>query len=658
MCGIAGIFNTSSNHIVEPDVLQKMIASIHHRGPDESGIYLDDHIGLAHARLSIIDLENGIQPISNEDETLWIIYNGEVFNYDELKKGLKKSGHQFKTQTDTEVILHLYEEKGAGCLDLLNGQFAFAIWDPGKHELFLARDRAGIRPLFYSSQNGRFIFASEMKAIMQVPYFRRQINHEAINQVFTFWTTMNSTTPFTGIQSLGPGQYMKISKRGQTIQTWWQLPFVSRSEQNNASLNDTIEQANTLLSDAVKIRLKADVPVGGYLSGGLDSSTTTFKIIESGQDNLQTYGIRFKNENFDEGRYQSLMNTMLGTRHHNITISDKEIADYFQQAVYYSEMPLLRTSPIPLMLLSNQVKKNKMKVVLTGEGADEIFGGYNLFRETKARLFWSRQPDSTWRNLLIKKLYPYIFGDNASNLMMNFFAQNLKNTADPLYSHRIRWHNTSKSKQFFSESLKADHTLSLDDLFIGTLPDNFHTWDYLSKAQYLEMTIFMSNYLLSSQGDRMAMANSVEIRIPFLDHRLMEFACQLPAKWKIRGMDEKYLLKRTMANHLPAQISKRAKQPYRAPISNTLLKQNWAKELLSEAHLKEVNLFDPAKVALLIKKIKNRAEISEIDGMTITGILTTQSLHHQFIQNKPAISNKFQQPNLVIDRRSAMEIAA
>ena len=651
MCGIAGILNLNTGQEVTPDLLQGMIAAVHHRGPDESGIYVDDSIGLAHARLSIIDLSAGPQPICNESKSLWIIYNGEVYNYTELREWLVQKGHRFKTRTDTEVILHLFEEKGADCLASLNGQFAFAIWDARKKELFLARDRVGIRPLFYSQWNGQFIFASEMKSIMQVPGFPREINPHAINQIFTFWTTLPGDTPFKNIESLNPGQFMTVSAKGTHIQTWWEPPFVQASECSTEPLSTLIEKADDLLSNAVKIRLKADVPVGTYLSGGLDSSSILYKVQQNEHASLKTFGIRFDHKDYDEGSYQQTVARQLNTDHHEIMVSNEMVASSLWDTIYHCEMPLLRTSPVPLYLLSDLVFQNGMKVVMTGEGADEIFGGYHIFRENKVRRFWSRQPESSWRPLLIQKLYPYIFKHSRPGMFTAFFGQHLLNTEDPFYSHAIRWNNAQKNRQFLSPDQRALKTDDQMDQLEQLLPASFNKWDALSKAQWLEITLFMSNYLLSSQGDRMAMAHSVEIRLPFLDHRLVEFACQLPAQWKIRGLKEKYLLKKMMATKLPDTVARRTKQPYRAPISRELITDERHQTLLSEEYLKNTQLFDGKKVALLQKKVRSRENITEIDGMALTGILTAQILHHQFIENRPVISQKGNRADFIIDRR-------
>jgi len=394
MCGIAGIINLKQPQPITPDALKRMVSIQRHRGPDESGAYLDDYIGLAQARLSIIDLGGGTQPIHNEDKSLWIIYNGEVFNYPELREKLVKLGHKFYTSSDTEVILHLFEEKGVECLNELNGQFAIAIWNSNNKTLFLARDRVGIRPLFYTIQNERLYFASEIKSIFANNEITRSLDPQSLDQVFTFWTTLPEKTIFNDINELPPAHYMVLSEKGISTNCYWQLPFSKNSQQSNRKVEDLVHEVSETFMDAVKIRLRADVPVGSYLSGGLDSSGITETVKNNFNNELRSFGIRFENEDYDEGSYQNEMVDYLKVNHSEITASNSDIGSNLEDVLWHTEKPLLRTGPIPLYLLSNLVNQNGYKVVLTGEGADEIFGGYNIFKEAKIRKFWAKDPDS------------------------------------------------------------------------------------------------------------------------------------------------------------------------------------------------------------------------------------------------------------------------
>jgi len=433
-----------------------MAGALNHRGPDETGIFLDDSIGLGHTRLSIIDLSGGSQPIHNEDETLWIIFNGEIFNYLELKEGLIEREHRFYTSSDTEVILHLFEDNGSSCLSMLNGQFALAIWNSVSKELFLARDRMGIRPLHYVVHDHRLIFASEIKSIFMNEEVPRKIDPIAIDQIFTFWTTLPGRTVFQGIQELSPGHFLVARDGAITIRKYWDIPFSQPGEQLDWPVERICGEIQDLLDDAIRIRLRADVPVGCYLSGGLDSSGITSLVKNKFNNRLRTFGIRFEQGEFDESKYQDCMIDALKSEHTDLRATNDTIGATFPDVVWHCEKPLLRTAPVPLFMLSKAVRDNGFKVVLTGEGADEVFGGYNIFRETLVRKFWARQPSSRLRPLLIGKLYPYIFNDpRLKNTLQAFFAKGMEQTEDPVYSHLIRWENTSRAKVFFSDDLAA-----------------------------------------------------------------------------------------------------------------------------------------------------------------------------------------------------------
>lgn len=641
MCGIAGTFTFSGQTSATPESIGRMVAVMRHRGPDEAGIYLDDRVGLGHARLSIIDLSGGTQPIHNEDRSLWIVYNGEVFNYIELREELLQAGHRFYTDTDTEVILHLYEQYGAECVHRLNGQFAFAVWDPGRQELFLARDRVGIMPLFYTRTNEAFHFASEIKALFTNPQLSREIDRAGLAQVFTFWTTLPGKTVFAGVHELPPGHHMLVSPGQTRVRRYWDFPFCVPAEQLDWPVADICDHVRELLLDAIRLRLRADVPVGCYLSGGLDSSILATLVARNFNSTVRTFGIRFSEAAFDEGHYQQQMVSFLGTPHAELEADNELIGHALAEVVWHCEKPLLRMGPVPLFLLSGLVRDSGFKVVLTGEGADEVFGGYNIFREAKVRAFWARNPGSRFRGLLIGRLYPYIFTNPRMRaLQQSFFATGLENSDDPLFSHRLRWDTTAKTALLLADAPALQQRCGADlAAFAGDLPEGFQHWDYLSKAQYVESKIFLSNYLLSSQGDRVAMAHSLELRVPYLDHRLIEFMGRVPAVLKIPGLNEKYLLKESFRATVPADIVARPKNPYRAPIAQSLLSPAVAaqcRDLLSDAALKRSNLFDTQRLRRFQKKIDSARNISETDNMAIVGVISAQMLHDQFVARAPA----------------------
>lgn len=618
-----------------------MIAMARHRGPDEAGIYVDDHVGLGHARLSIIDLSGGSQPLGNEDGTIWVVFNGEIFNYRELRRELESRGHRFKTSSDTETIAHAYEEYGHRCLEHFNGQFAFALWDARSRELFLARDRLGIRPLFYTIRDGRFIFASETKSIGAHPGVQLELDPVALDQIFTFWVAISPRSVFKGVMEVPPAHYLVV-RDGQTrLERYWQLDFPEQGAESDKSIDSLAEELREALIESTRLRLRADVPVGAYLSGGLDSSVITTIIKNYTDAPLITFSIRFEDGRYDEGQYQNELVEHLETRHREAECVGDDIADVFPEVIWHTENPILRTAPAPLFLLSKLVRQSNIKVVLTGEGADEFLGGYNIFKEAKIRRFWARYPESKWRPLLLQKLYPYLAQSptRAKYYWQEFFRAGLDQTELPYYSHLLRWGNTAKLKALFSDSLQAavgahDSMPELEAI----LSQRIDQWSPLSRAQYVEVCTFLSGYLLNSQGDRMAMAHSVEGRFPFLDHHVLELCSRIPAKYKLRGLDEKYILKRSMEREIPQCIVRRAKQPYRAPDSPCFFGRNtpdYVRELLSENRVQQTGLFDHESVSRLVRKCERKSgqPLSARDDMALVGVLSAQLLHHHFVES-------------------------
>ncbi|BHH86266.1 asparagine synthetase B [Desulforhopalus sp. 52FAK] len=620
-----------------------MIHPVTHRGPDGFGFFSDRNVGLAHARLSIVDLEGGWQPISNEDRSLWIVFNGEIFNYPELREGLLKRGHIFITQSDTEVILHLYEEKGVNCLNDLNGQFAIAIYDSNKQSLFLARDRMGIRPLFYTTYDGSFYFGSEIKSLFcassSIP---REIDPRVMSEIFTFWSPTGEETIFTGVQQLLPGHYMEVSASGvEAPQSYWSLPFCP-DDPGVLSEQEYAEGLRELLIDSVRLRLRADVQVGAYLSGGLDSSAIT-SIIKNYTDNpLKTFSVTFKDKIYDESQEQNSMVDYLGTDHHRVACSYNDIATAFPEVIWHTEAPILRTAPTPLFLLSKLVRQNNYKVVLTGEGADEVLGGYDIFKEAKIRAFIQSQPNSQLRPQLLKRLYPYLAlsPTRSAEYAQKFFATDA-DIHDPFFAHRPRWKTTKGTHLFFTAEIlerasKAPNCLS-------HLQENLLGLDFFNRAQYVECKVLMANYLLSSQGDRMAMANSVEGRFPFLDHRVVEYAGRIPSKYKMKVLNEKNILKQAVSDILPGSILKRKKQPYMAPDTSSFFtdaEPDYLEYYLSESLIKEAGLFKHKNVEKLIKKCRKKGRQGFKENMAFVGILSSQILYEKMIKNFAIVTPK------------------
>ena len=639
MCGIAGYIGFEALDSVDRErILSKMLTRISHRGPDESGLFLSPKANFGNVRLSIIDLASGQQPLCNEDGNLWIAYNGEVFNYIELRELLIKKGHKLRTHCDTEVVLHLYEEFGPSCLNMLNGQFAIAIWNIKKEELFLARDRVGIRPLFYSRHQNNLIFGSEIKSIFEFPGVERSISEHSLKQIFTFWTTITPDTVFKGIKELPPGHFGIYSKGEFKISQYWTLNFTGNKNTYKGTIEDAKNQLDSLFTDSIKLRMRADVPVAAYLSGGLDSSVTTSYIKKLFPTALNTFSIGFEDKDYDETGFQNEVADYFKTEHHTIKFYNSDVGDLLEKVIWHSEIPLLRAGPIPMFKLSKLVRDNNIKVVVTGEGADEALGGYNIFKEALIREFWSKFPDSKIRPLLLRKLYPYIphLKDANSSVLRMFFGYQLSKTDSPAYSHLLRWKNSSNILNHLNPEIKdlINHYDPVQE-YTNTLLEQLNGMSTLEKAQYIETNVFMSGYLLSSQGDRVAMGNSVEGRYPFLDYRILEFCATLPDKFKLNGLNEKYLIKYMMKGKLPESVIKRPKQAYRAPIASALLNKdvNVTKEMTDKGVIENIGLFNYSSVSKLLDKMFVSVHINEIDSMALMVILSTQLLYKQFISD-------------------------
>jgi asparagine synthase (glutamine-hydrolysing) len=638
MCGIAGVVDFQGRP-ASVSLLRHMIGRLRHRGPDGMGVHTDGPVGIAHARLSIIDVAGGQQPMANTDGTLWITFNGEIFNYVELREALEARGRTFATRSDTEVILKAYEEKGEACVHDFNGQWAFAIWDVRRRRLFLSRDRLGVRPLFYARTAGGLVFGSAITSLLAHPDVPRELDLRGLDEVFTFWCTLAPRTVFRGVQELPPGHSMIADDAGHIrIAPYWRLDYAPLAEAPRDP-EVAAEELRALLGDATRIRLRADVPVGTYLSGGLDSTVVAALSKRFTSSRLRTFSVVFDDPEFDERGYQREAVRFLEAEHDEVHCAGADIARVFPEVVRHTETPILRTAPAPLYLLSHRVRAQGYKVVLTGEGADEMLGGYDIFKEAKIRRFWAAAPASRMRPLLLKRMYPYLpnLQRQSDAYRRAFFHVKPEDLANPFFSHLPRWALTARIKRFFAAGVQA--TLAEHDVYAALrarLPEQYGAWSPFCQAQYLESTSLLPGYILSSQGDRVAMAHSVEVRSPFLDHRVVAFAATLPDSLKMRVLDEKHVLKRTAADLVPACIRKRSKQPYRAPEAASFFSghgEEYVDELLSPARIAHDGMFDPVAVDGLVRKFRGGRAIGVKDNMALVGILSTQLLIHHFINS-------------------------
>lgn len=582
MCGICGMFDIKLKNRCDAEIIRRMTSVIKHRGPDASDFYIDENVALGFARLSIIDLANGMQPITNEDGSLILICNGEIFNYQELKKELIERGHKFRSNCDVEVILHLYEENGTSLVDYLNGQFAIALYDVRNKSLFCARDYAGIAPFFYTIVNGLFIFASEIKAILQHPWVKREVDMVGLDQIMTFPGLISPRTMFKNIHSLENGHCLLIRDENITDEEYWDLNYPEKGESEPPkSESFYMEKLDDLLTKAVKYRLQSDVPVGFYLSGGLDSSMIAAKIRKLADNRCRhSFSIDFTDKNISEGRYQREMAKHIGSIHTEKLFLFSDLAEKLKKVIYHCETPIKETYNTASIALSQMAMEKGIKVILTGEGADELFGGYIGYRFDQMR-----KPNSNMTEELEREneLRLKIWGDKDFVYEKNYASFSL--TKKSIFSKFV--------KQLYDE---VDCTNS----FI-VKKERIMNRDVFHQRSYVDFKLRMSDHLLSDHGDRMAFANSIEARYPFLDKNLIEFATSIPIGLKLKNFTEKYILKKIAEKYVPADIIKRPKFAFTAPGSPEILKQNveYVNDILSYERIKRQGYFDPDVVEKL-----------------------------------------------------------
>ncbi len=640
MCGIAGFVNLDGAP-ADRDVLCRMIRTLRHRGPDGFGATALGNVGLAHARLSIIDLATGAQPMTTPGSDLWITFNGEIYNYLELRRDLEALGHCFATRSDTEVILRAFLEYGDACVSRFNGQFAFAIWDRDRRRLFAARDRLGKKPFYYAQTPSRFVFGSELKALLAHGAVPRRLNVHALDQVLTFWCTIPPHTILADVLELPPGATLVVSDEQVRVSRYWHVEYAE--DDGRRSEADYAEELYALLVDAVRLRmLRSDVPVGAYLSGGLDSTVITTLVTRHTDVPLRTFSVTFDDPEFDEGPHQRRVVAALGLRDHMEThCRAEDIGRVFPEVIRHAELPVVRTAPAPLYLLSQLVREHDYRVVLTGEGSDEVLGGYDIFKEAKIRRFWAQQPDSRLRPLLLRRLYPYMpaLQSQSPAYLGAFFHASPAALRDAFFSHQPRWNMTSKIKMFLSRASRAalDGYDAREELK-GQLPPAYARWSPFAQAQHLESSVLLPGYILSSQGDRVQMAHSVEGRCPFLDHRIAEFAASVPPHLKMKVLDEKHLLKRAVSGVIPPFVTKRPKQPYRSMDVTSFFdtargraRFEYVDELLDPEAVRRVQIFDERPVERLVDKAKRGEIVGMKDSMALVTILSTQIVASQLL---------------------------
>jgi asparagine synthase (glutamine-hydrolysing) len=583
MCGFAGFVDTREGERACPELLARMTEKLSHRGPDSEGSFVEDALGLGFRRLSIIDLRGGDQPIFNEDRSVVLMCNGEIYNYRELRKTLVQKGHRFRTNSDVEVLLHLYEEEGTDFLNTLNGQFSFVIYDRKERRLFLARDHFGVNPLYYTFKDGLFVFASEVKAILEHPRVGRGVDLTGLDQTLSFPGLVSPRTMFEGIQSLKSGHYIVVEDSRLKVAEYWDLDYPMAGECSyDKPESYYVEELKGLLARSVEYRLQSEVPVGFYLSGGLDSSLigALMQMVSPGSGR-HSFSIGFTEPGISETKYQKMMAELANSIHHEIIFDWHEIAGRLSRMIYHCECPVRETYNTCSMALSQAAKNAGVSVVLSGEGADELFAGYVGYRFDRFRGGGAKGYDL--ETALEDELRERLWGDKDLFYEKDHYA--LKELKKTLYSEGV------------NREFNEFDCLNFDVVNKRRLSGRH----FVHQRSYLDFKLRLSDHLISDHGDRMSLANAVEARYPFLDIDVVEFSAQAPPDLKLHDYTEKYILKRVAEGLLPPEIVSREKFGFHAPGSPYLLRQGveWINDLLSYERVKRQGYFDPEVVERL-----------------------------------------------------------
>lgn len=623
MCGICGAIDLRRKG-VRAQVIDRMCEVLAHRGPDDEGmVFFRDgkalevkestlivlaqggfEVGLGHRRLAIIDLsEAAHQPMANEDGQIWIVYNGEIYNFQDLRTSLEKKGHIFKSRSDTEVILHAYEEWGVECLKELRGMFAFAIWDSNRKRLLMARDRLGKKPLVYFYQDGRFAFASEIKALLQISWVERKVNPLAIHHYLTYQYVPSPESIFEGIKKLPPAHYLLYDSNGNLkIESYWRLNY-NYQEKRKDDVETLCGIIREKLEESVKLRLISDVPLGAFLSGGIDSSIVVGLMAENGGRRVKTFSIGFEEQEFNELEYARIVSIHFGTDHHEFVVKPDAI-EILPKLVWYYNEPFGDSSAIPTYYMA-QMTKDFVKVVLTGDAGDENFAGYPRYLRSKYVWWFSRLPDSLRKGFLpssLKILAQLPYKRKTLNRLTDFM-ETLSSHQGRNYAEQIKIFNEKERDDVYSEEFSRQvGKIDPFDYLIKKY-DERDTDDLLEKLLYLDMTTYLPEDLLV-KVDIATMANSLEARVPFLDHQFMELVAGIPSHLKLKGSVTKFILKESFSNFLPRSILKRKKMGFGVPISRWFRKElkDYVYQILMEKKALNRGYFKREGIARLLEE--------------------------------------------------------
>ena len=607
MCGFCGVLNFDGQAPVSQEVLAAMTATLQHRGPDDLGSYVAGPVGLGHRRLSIIDLETGHQPLSNEDGSVWIVYNGELYNYQAIRVNLEKAGHRFATLSDTEVIVHAYEEYGADCLKVMNGMFAFALWDSRRQRLLLARDRVGIKPLYYARLPRGLVFGSEVKALLAHPQLERRLDLTALNLYLSLEYVPSPYSIFAGVSKLPPGHFLMVEGAASHLEGYWDLELAHSEPFAPRNLDECTAEVRRLLHDVVKMELVADVPVGVLLSGGIDSSAVAAMMTRTSSRPVPSFSVAFDDPSFDESTHARLVARHLGTEHYEFPLSADTALKTLPEITAGLDEPLGDSSIIPTYCLSRFTKEH-VKVALGGDGGDELFGGYSTLQAHRLANYYQRLAPGWLRRLVepwVLDNLPVSFDNLSFDFKLRRFLRDY--SLPPVVRHH-RWLGsfTSEEKAWLLGPLVKDSRGKVEDL-VGHYAHQAGTQDPLNQVLYCDLKLYLEGDILV-KVDRASMANSLEVRVPLLNRLLVEYAAHLPHSFKLRGLTTKFLLRQALKGLLPDSILTRPKKGFNVPVAKWFagpLKPLLA-EVLSPRHLKQQGLFQPDYVAALIKEHQAR----------------------------------------------------
>lgn len=606
MCGICGVVGLSNTDKVDASIITGMCESIAHRGPDGDGVYCVENAGLGHRRLSIIDIDGGQQPLCNEDGKIWIVFNGEIYNHKELRVFLEKKGHTIKSSSDTEILVHLYEEYGVDAIQHLDGIFAYAIWDSQKKQITLARDRTGIKPLYYTIVNGQLIFGSELKALFAHPSVKRDIDISSLYEYLSFEYVPTPSTIIKNVKRLAPGHYLLADKNNITVRQYWDFNL-SRSETlPPIHWRDYVDKLETLFSETIKAELTSDVPVGVFLSGGLDSSAVTAFMARHYGGVVNSFSVGFEDKSFDESAYAKIVADRFGTKHHSLILSSKEAAGIVHNMMEYLDEPFGDSSFIPTFLVSKLASQH-VKVVLGGDGGDEMFAGYPTF--IAHRLVNHYASYVPW--FMRARMIPYIIRQlptSFNNISLDFKLKRfLAGRNVPCEIRHHRWLGSfyeEGKQQLLQDWVKPVVGETYQKVALATKTGDAS--QELNKMLYLDMKFYLEGDILY-KVDRASMANSLEVRVPFLNRRILDFCSALPVNMKLRRYTGKYLLKKTMLRELPAEIVNRPKKGFNIPVAKWINGElsELVGDMLSNEALKKHNLFNEKYVHNLLSEHKN-----------------------------------------------------